>query len=48
MALKKKKDDEASKALGSLKHILKQAPQEVRLLAHTSLCRPILEYADTV
>ena len=45
IALKK---DKASKTLGTIKHILKQAPQEGRLLAYTSLCRPILEYADTV
>ena len=37
-----------SKTLGAIKHILKQAPQEGRLLAYTSLCRPILEYACTV
>ena len=34
--------------LGAIKHILKQAPQEGWLLAYTSLCRPILEYSDTV
>ena len=45
MALKK---DRASKTLGAIKHILKQAPQEGRLLAYTSLCHPILKYADTV
>ena len=45
MALKK---NIASKTLGAVKHILKQAPQKIRLLAYTSLCRPILEYADTV
>ena len=45
IALKK---DKASKTLGAIKHILKQAPQEGRLLAYTSLCRPILEYGDTV
>ena len=42
------KNDKALKTLGAIKHILKQAPQEGRLLAYTSLCRPILEYADTV
>ena len=36
------KNDKASKTLGANKHILKQAPQEGRLLAYTSLCRPIL------
>ena len=45
MALKKYK---ASKTMEAIKHILKQAPQEGRLLAYTSLCRPILEYADNV
>ena len=42
------KKDKASKTLGAIKHILKQALQEGRLLAYTSLCRHILEYADTV
>ena len=42
------KKDKASKTLGAIKHILKQALQEGRLLAYTSLCRPIPEYADTV
>ena len=45
MALTK---DKALKTLGAIKHILKRAPQEGRLLACPSLCRPILEYADTV
>ena len=45
IALKK---DKASKTLGAIKHILNQAPQEGRLLAYTSMCHPILEYADTV
>ena len=40
MALKK---DIALKTLEAIKHILKQAPQEGRLLADTSLWRPILE-----
>ena len=42
------KKDKTSKTLGAIKHILKQAPQKGLLLAYTSLCRPILEYADTV
>ena len=42
MTLKK---DKAT--LRAIKHILKQAPQEGRLLVYTSLCRPMLEYADT-
>ena len=45
MALKK---DEDSKTLGAIKHILKQVPQDGLLLAYTSLCRPILEYTNTV
>ena len=45
MALKK---DKASKTLGAITHILKQAPHQGRLLAYTSLCCLILEYADTV
>ena len=43
------KKDKASKTLGAIKRILKQATQEGQLLADTSLFRPIiLEYADTV
>ena len=42
------KKDIASKTLGAIKYILKQSPQEGRLLAYTSLYRPILEYTDTV
>ena len=42
------KKDKASKTLGAIKHILKQALQEGRLLAYTILCRLILEYAGTV
>ena len=38
MALKK---DKALEPLGAIKHILNQAPQEGRLLAYTSLCRPM-------
>ena len=45
MALKK---DKVLNTLGAIKHILKQVPQDGLLLAYTSLCRPILEYADTV
>ena len=45
MAFKK---DRALKTLEAIKHVLKQAPQEGRLLAYTSLCGPILEYAVTV
>ena len=45
MTLKK---DKASKTLGAIKHILKQAPQKGRLLVYSSLCCTILEYADNV
>ena len=45
MALKK---DRTSKTLGPNKHFLKLAPQKGQLLAYTSLCRPILAYADSV
>ena len=38
----------ASKALGSIKHTLHKAPQKARLIADTSLCRPVLDYADCV
>ena len=31
-----------------IKHLMHNAPQEAKLLAYTSLCRPILEYADVV
>ena len=36
------KKDKASRTLEAIKHILKQAPQESRLLGYTSLCCPIL------
>jgi hypothetical protein len=35
----------ATKILGLLKHSLCYAPQEVKLLAYKTLCRPLLEYA---
>ena len=38
----------ASKILGAIKHTLHDAPKNGRLLAYTSLCRPIMEYADTL
>ena len=31
-----------------IKHLMHNAPQEAKVLAYTSLCRPILEYADVV
>ena len=42
------KQEKASMVLGAIKHILHDAPKKAQLLAYTSLCRPILEYADTV
>jgi len=42
------KKEKVSKILGAIKHILHEAPREGRLLAYTSLCRPILESADAV
>ena len=42
------KTQKARKILGAIKHTLFDAPKDARLLAYTSLCRPILEYADTV
>jgi len=42
------KNNKASKILGAIKHILHEAPREDKLLAYTSLCCPILEYADTM
>ena len=36
------------KLLGGIKHLMYDAPKEAKLLAYTSLCRPILEYADVV
>lgn len=42
------KISKATKILGCIKHTLYDAPQKAKLMAYTSLCRPILEYADTV
>ena len=36
------------KLLGGIKHLMYDAPKETKLLAYTSQCRPILEYADAV
>jgi hypothetical protein len=44
----KEKTEKAGKILGAIKYLLHSAPTNSRLLAYTSLCRPILEYADTV
>ena len=42
------KTQKASRVLGMIKYALHDAPKHGRLLAYTSLCHPILEYADTV
>jgi len=42
------KNGKASRILGAIKHVLPSASEKYRLLAYTSLCRPILEYADCV
>ena len=38
----------ANKVLGCMKFALHDASVKARLLAYTSLCRPVLEYADTL
>ena len=43
-----KKVKTANQVLGYIKHSLQVAPKEYRLLAYTALCRPILEYGDTL
>ena len=40
------KINSANRVLGSIKHSIREAPAASKLLAYTSLCRPILEYAD--
>jgi hypothetical protein len=42
------KCSKANKILGGIKHIMYGAPREAKMLAYSSLCRPILEYADAV
>ena len=42
------KTKSAYKVLGSIKYTLHEAPEKAKLLAYTSLCRPILEYAATL
>ena len=42
------KSIKSNKILGGIKHPMLHAPQEANLLAYTSLCRPLLEYADVV
>jgi len=36
------------KILGGIKHLMYDAPKDAKLLAYTSLCRPILNYAGVV
>ena len=36
----------ASRILGLIKHTIRTAPEKSKLLAYTSLCRPIMESAD--
>jgi len=43
-----KKVGSASKVLGCIKHSLYEAPEKCKVLAYTSLCRPILEYGDAL
>ena len=38
----------ALRILGLLKHSLHNAPQNVRLLAYKTICRPLLEYAAEI
>ena len=40
------KVDKASRILGAIKHTIRTAPEKSKLMAYTSLCRPIMEYAD--
>ena len=42
------KTRKANKVLGCIRHTLHDAPQQAKLLAYKTLCRPILEYSDTV
>ena len=42
------KANSAKKVLGCIKYALNDAPQPVKLLAYSSLCRPILKYADVL
>ena len=42
------KGTKSKKFLGGIKHLTYNASKEAKLLAYTSLCRAILEYADVV
>ena len=39
---------DASKVHGCIQFTLHEAPEKGKLLAYISLCRPILEYGDTL
>ena len=39
---------QANKVLGYIKHSLYDSPKRFRLLAYPSLCRPLLDYGDTL
>jgi hypothetical protein len=43
-----KKINDATRVLGCIKYTLYEAPEKGKLLAYTSLCRPLLEYGDTL
>ena len=43
-----KKINDTTKVLGCIKYTLYEAPERGKLLAYTSLCRPVLEYGDTL
>jgi len=36
------------KVLGDIEPLMYDDPKEAKLLAYTSICRPILEYTDAV
>ena len=38
----------AMKILGLIKYTLHDAPEKIKLLAYSTLCKPILEYASKV
>ena len=42
------KVDKASRILGAIKHTIRTAPEKSKLLACTSFCRPMMEYAHTL
>jgi len=40
--------NKANKILGCIKYTIHEAPKHAKLLAYTSLCRPLLDYADVL